>query len=582
MPDLELHPGLHVSLARTRFNETDVAKMIAAGELTSPQRFANSWYFDLRLTGTGGSYRQGLKELVWRDPSIYLNQAFLDRCNGLPVVVEHPEGQMLDTREYKKRNIGTVVLPYIKGDEVWGVARILDQPAGRYMAENQLSTSPAVVFSDPDNSNEMIRARDGKHLLIEGDPNLLDHVAICEEGVWDKGGSPTGVDSVHVQTKEEGHMAEETKEQMVEQEEKDRRDRRDARTRDDAHRDDESEEEEAKKKEEEARADAARRDEKLDKLLSGIKVLGDRMDSIEGRFKDDAHRDDKRDDASASEEAEHAEQAAKLAKEESEEAKEAARGDRARRDDSRKGRRFDARRDDDEEEEMPWEECDRKDGEDDEEFSGRMDKLAAKCDAPSYRRRDDESMAAHCDRVARGSRRDRARRADRARMDAVDKLMDGMASLSDRLERLSKVTADRAPEEEAVFADAQARADSVFGSHGESAPRPLQGQSLMGYRIMLLRKLQKHSDDWRETDVAAVARSDLPAFGKIEAAVYADAQKAALMPTAGAGEFRLRPIRRSLEGGHTETKFVGHPLSWMSTFMAPGRTTTRLRPPPTR
>src|SRR5581483_7828955 len=31
--------------------------------------------------------------------------------------------------------------------------------------------------------------------LIEGKPSLLDHVCVCEQGVWDKGGPPTGVRS---------------------------------------------------------------------------------------------------------------------------------------------------------------------------------------------------------------------------------------------------------------------------------------------------------------------------------------------------------------------------------------------------
>ena len=39
---------------------------------------------------------------------------------------------------------------------------------------------------------EMI-AKSGKPLLIEGEPVLLDHIAIVPNGVWDKGGDPTGV-----------------------------------------------------------------------------------------------------------------------------------------------------------------------------------------------------------------------------------------------------------------------------------------------------------------------------------------------------------------------------------------------------
>lgn len=559
---IELHPGVHVALARQRMNETDIAKAIKAGELASPQQFANSWYFDLRLTGTGAAYRAGLKEYVWRDPSIYLNQDFLDRCNGLPIIIEHPKSEMLNTTEYAERNIGSVVLPYIKGDEVWGVARILDQPAALWMRDNQSSTSPGVVFSTPDMTNETIKARDGKHLLIEGEPNLLDHVAICEEGVWDKGGPPTGVDSTQAT---EGNMAEEmTKEEREEQDRKDKA-RRDA-------------EEAAEKKAEEERMDAQRRhDEKIDKLLEGIKVVGDSVKKLE----DAVFKDKKRDDASAEEENEQAEKLEELAAEEREEAEEATGDKKDKKRDDRKDRKREDRRDtkkrddEDEDEKMPWAEADRKDGEEDPEYSDRMDRLASKHDAADYRKRDDESMAAHCDRIAAGARRDRARRADRQRMDSVDKLTEGFGLLVDRVARLTDMAKGRAPEEENAFLDAQARADSVYASHGEHAPRSLPGQSLISYRLMLLRGIQKHSGNWKDIDLGAIARADAAGFTNIEGQVYADAQKAGERPAdvkPGVLVYRTR----TLASGHQETTGHGDPLGWMSTFMQPGKTTIRL------
>jgi hypothetical protein len=29
--------------------------------------------------------------------------------------------------------------------------------------------------------------------LVEGNPSFVDHLAICEKGVWDKGGDPSGI-----------------------------------------------------------------------------------------------------------------------------------------------------------------------------------------------------------------------------------------------------------------------------------------------------------------------------------------------------------------------------------------------------
>lgn len=526
---MNLHPGTRVALARSQMTETQVAKAIAAGELSSPQQFANSWYFALRITGTGAAYREGLEEHVWRDSSIYLNQAFLDRCLGLPVILDHPPGEMLDGPEYQARNVGSIVNAWIQGDEVWGVARILDPLAAQMMQQFKLSTSPAVVFSKGGSGNETVEM-DGSKLLVEANPSLLDHVAICEEGVWDKGGPPTGIESIHAKEIPMPDLVQNTEQEKNE-----------------------------------AEADRARRDaetatgEKIDKLLSSIKVMNDRMDSMETKFADRSRRDE--DPAKEFEQAKTLDQ---LAQEEQQSGEE--------RMQPPIPSAIVPEADDDP---LPWAEADRRDAEDDMDYSQRMDTLASTCDS-AYKKRDDESMAAHCDRVARGSRRDKAKRADRARLDQVDALKDQVAKLDAKLD--AKMDTVPTPEDENAMADAQARADSVYQSLGERAPRPMVGQSVIGYRILLARGLQKHSTAWKDTDLNSMARLDSKAFTNVEQMVYADAVKSANTPSnVGAG--KLREIKERLPGGHNSSRFVGDPLSWMSSFMAPGRATTRLRAP---
>jgi 8-oxo-dGTP pyrophosphatase MutT (NUDIX family) len=187
-----LHPGAAVVLARIDMDELGVAQAIRDGHLTSPQRFENIALVAMRITGTGMAYREGLKEHVWRDPELYLNEHFLARCNGLPVIVEHPKGRVLDSQEFADRVVGTIMLPYVKQNEVWGIAKIYDESTIKMIEAHRLSTSPAVVFRDP-SQNTTQQTEDGETLLIEGNPSLLDHLAICEQGVWDKGGTPTGV-----------------------------------------------------------------------------------------------------------------------------------------------------------------------------------------------------------------------------------------------------------------------------------------------------------------------------------------------------------------------------------------------------
>ena len=197
-PPQPLHPGVQVALDRFNMDELGVARAIAAGRLVSPQRYENVWLFAIRITGTGVSYRHARKEFVWRDPSIYLNDDFLARCNGLSVIWEHPEKSLMDSKEFSERVVGSILMPYIhpgKPDEVWGIAKVYDDEAAQEMRKKISSTSPAVNFADP-TVNDTVTLEDGKVMLIEGKPSLLDHIAICTNGVWDKGGDPTGVESV--------------------------------------------------------------------------------------------------------------------------------------------------------------------------------------------------------------------------------------------------------------------------------------------------------------------------------------------------------------------------------------------------
>jgi 8-oxo-dGTP pyrophosphatase MutT (NUDIX family) len=274
-----LHPGCRYVLESDAFQaikkahmtETEVAREIVSGVMTSPQFVRNMWLFDIRITGTGTSYRSKDKEYVYRPPENYLNDEFLARCNGLPVILDHPEKATLDSKEFDKRVVGTVLLPYIRGDEVWAIARIYDEATATLMSQEQLSTSPSVVFRNPDVENSTVTLDGGQPLLIEGNPVLLDHIAVCEAGVWDKGGPPTGVSTNHVQ---EPEMTEEERKAKADAEAKQELE---ARAKADA-----EEKAKADAEEEKAKADS----DKWDKLMSAVDSLCKRMDSMEEKKAD--------------------------------------------------------------------------------------------------------------------------------------------------------------------------------------------------------------------------------------------------------------------------------------------------------
>lgn len=188
-----LHQPFAEMLAQQALNETEVAALIADGTLSSPQFFINMWMFAIRVTGTGVTWRSADQQMAFRDPENYLTPEFLQRVAGVPLIWLHPEKNKLDSDEFAKRVIGTLTNSWVADNgEVWAIARVYDAEAAEMMATRQLSTSPTVTFSEPQNAIIKI---DGQPLLVEDSPVLLDHVAICEQGVWDKLLDPTGVKS---------------------------------------------------------------------------------------------------------------------------------------------------------------------------------------------------------------------------------------------------------------------------------------------------------------------------------------------------------------------------------------------------
>jgi len=209
-----LHQPFAEVMAQNPLNETQVASLIADGTLSSPQYFINMWMYAIRVTGTGVTWRSADQQMAFRDPENYLTPEFLQRVAGVPLIWLHPEKNKLDSDEFAKRVIGTLTNSWVADNgEVWAIARVYDAEAAEMMATRQLSTSPTVTFSEPQNAIIKI---DGQPLLVEDSPVLLDHVAICEQGVWDKLLDPTGVKSDSIPNEAEKMDKEELKALMRE------------------------------------------------------------------------------------------------------------------------------------------------------------------------------------------------------------------------------------------------------------------------------------------------------------------------------------------------------------------------------
>jgi hypothetical protein len=139
------------------------------------------------------------------------------------------------------------------------------------------------------------------------------------------------------------------------------------------------------------------------------------------------------------------------------------------------------------------------------------------------RRKDDDDD----DDDRRDARADEAITVRRGDWDRINRRIDRLASR------------EMMPEEDQMrFADAQSRADSVYGLFGKRAPPFQSGEGYDSYRRRLVTGLRQHSPDWKD-----VKMSELPvkAFEAAEKAIYADAAVAANNPV-DLGEGELRQI----------------------------------------
>jgi hypothetical protein len=106
------------------------------------------------------------------------------------------------------------------------------------------------------------------------------------------------------------------------------------------------------------------------------------------------------------------------------------------------------------------------------------------------------------------------------------------------------------------FADAQAKADAVMRTHGESASPPMAGEDIVAYNIRLARKMQPHSKTWKGVELSLIA-ADRQAFNIALDGIRADALHAGLNPV-DLPEFQHRKIVQESPAGHKITTFVGN------------------------
>ncbi len=294
-----------------------------------------------------------------------------------------------------------------------------------------------------------------------------------------------------------------------------------------------------------AKKDAARKDgdgddkkpeDKMDRLLSMMDSIGTRLDATNARM--DAMDREKNDAA------------------------EKAKADAAKADAGKSGKADDMSQPGKDEREVSERQSDVEDKQEGERDKAGVGDSAKKDAAKKDTARKDEDA----DEIERKKReaKDDAAKADKAKADAALDLSRYDREISDIKARMPRVLTDA---EEANFAAAQAKADGAYNLHGKRAPAPMQGETLMAYRLRTSNELKKFSPTFKASNLYGIAAADPATYDAIEATIYADSAIASNNPMdIERGELRMRTTRDMT--GRQMHDFIG-PDTFIKSMQAP-------------
>lgn len=183
------------------------------GELKGIFETKTCFYMPVRITGSGLNLRirEGETIIADRNKLDFFTPEFIDHCKSLPIIINHPKdsegnGDTLNADNLTENAIiGNCIDAWVNDenpDEIWGVARIFDKSLIKKIDNGEInSTSPSVIIDyNADNS-----------AMIQGEiPIELNHLAFCERGHWDVGGSKGFDDSFHTILSDSANLTKET------------------------------------------------------------------------------------------------------------------------------------------------------------------------------------------------------------------------------------------------------------------------------------------------------------------------------------------------------------------------------------
>lgn len=169
------------------------AKLINEGGIFNNGEFV---FLPLRLTGTGITERtdeEGKAYLIDRKLEDFSTPEWMNQYANLPILLTHPKDEEGNNVKADLENgcfIGNSTGAFVKGNEIWVIARIHDKEALELILErvnNNLDISTSPHFTSENIPQE------GSEIFLER-PLKINHLAIVERGFWDKKSHSPAID----------------------------------------------------------------------------------------------------------------------------------------------------------------------------------------------------------------------------------------------------------------------------------------------------------------------------------------------------------------------------------------------------
>jgi hypothetical protein len=151
----------------------DVINALADGSLDGVREWNGAWFAAMLISPVGVRWNEAAGYFEYRDGGIWLSEHMQARCIGLPVLAGADPGPM-DSNDFGKRCIGTVVAAYVDSNSLMCVARICNDSILRIIQSGAYDTRITAHFNSDAPAIDIALCR----MIIEPAPRYLSHISI--------------------------------------------------------------------------------------------------------------------------------------------------------------------------------------------------------------------------------------------------------------------------------------------------------------------------------------------------------------------------------------------------------------------